>query len=106
MMMSTEAMKSLLKERGKLVESYLATCLDGQEMPPRLRESMLYSLQAGGKRLRPVLCLSCAALCGLKAEDVLPFASAIEMVHTYSLIHDDLPAMDVPCSALRFLGSQ
>ena len=94
MMMSTEAMKSLLKERGKLVESYLATCLDGQEMPPRLRESMLYSLQAGGKRLRPVLCLSCAALCGLKAEDVLPFASAIEMVHTYSLIHDDLPAMD------------
>ncbi|MDD6248458.1 MAG: polyprenyl synthetase family protein, partial [Desulfovibrio piger] len=51
-MMSTEAMKSLLKERGKLVESYLATCLDGQEMPPRLRESMLYSLQAGGKRLR------------------------------------------------------
>ena len=61
MMMSTEAMKSLLKERGKLVESYLATCLDGQEMPPRLRESMLYSLQAGGKRLRPVLCLSCAA---------------------------------------------
>lgn len=94
MMMSTEAMKSLLKERGKLVESYLATCLDGQEMPPRLRESMLYSLQAGGKRLRPVLCLSCAALCSLKPEDVLPFASAIEMVHTYSLIHDDLPAMD------------
>ena len=94
MMMSTEAMKSLLKERGKLVESYLATCLDGQEMPPRLRESMLYSLQAGGKRLRPVLCLSCAALCGLKPEDVLPFASAIEMVHTYSLIHDDLPCMD------------
>ena len=47
MMMSTEAMKSLLKERGKLVESYLATCLDGQEMPPRLRESMLYSLQGG-----------------------------------------------------------
>lgn len=85
MMMSTEAMKSLLKERGKLVESYLATCLDGQEMPPRLRESMLYSLQAGGKRLRPVLCLSCAALCSLKPEDVLPFASAIEMVHTYSL---------------------
>ena len=94
MMMSTEAMKALLKERGKLVESYLATCLDGQEMPPRLRESMLYSLQAGGKRLRPVLCLSCAALCGLQPAAVLPFASAIEMVHTYSLIHDDLPAMD------------
>ena len=55
MMMSTEAMKSLLKERGKLVESYLATCLDGQEMPPRLRESMLYSLQAAS-----VCALSCA----------------------------------------------
>ena len=82
MMMSTEVMKALLKERGKLVESYLATCLDGQEMPPRLRESMLYSLQAGGKRLRPVLCLSCAALCGLQPAAVLPFASAIEMVHT------------------------
>ena len=54
MMMSTEAMKSLLKERGKLVESYLATCLDGQEMPPRLRESMLYSLQAGGKTVAMV----------------------------------------------------
>ena len=100
MMMSTEAMKALLKERGKLVESYLATCLDGQEMPPRLRESMLYSLQAGGKRLRPVLCLSCAALCGLQPAAVLPFASAIEMVHTYSLIHDDLPAMmTMTCAA-------
>ena len=55
---------------------------------------MLYSLQAGGKRLRPALCLSCAALCGLKTAEVLYFASAIEMIHTYSLVHDDLPAMD------------
>ena len=55
---------------------------------------MLYSLQAGGKRLRPVLCLSCAALCGLEPQKALPFAAAIEMIHTYSLIHDDLPAMD------------
>ena len=55
---------------------------------------MLYSLQAGGKRLRPVLCMSTAAMCGLAPEKVLPFAGAIEMVHTYSLIHDDLPAMD------------
>ena len=47
---------------------------------------MLYSLQAGGKRLRPVLCLSCAALCGLKPEDVLPFASAIEMVWSISFL--------------------
>ena len=54
MMMSTEAMKALLKERGKLVESYLATCLDGQEMPPRLRESMLYRRAASA-------CVLCCA---------------------------------------------
>lgn len=93
-MMPVEEMKSLLKRRGQDVEAYLATCLEGRAMPPRLKESMLYSLQAGGKRLRPVLCLSCAALCGLEPHKALPFASAIEMIHTYSLIHDDLPAMD------------
>ena len=93
-MMPAEEMKSLLKSRGRDVEAYLATCLDGRDMPPRLKESMLYSLQAGGKRLRPVLCLSCAVLCGLESHKALPFASAMEMIHTYSLIHDDLPAMD------------
>lgn len=92
--MEPAAMKELLKRRAAAVERWLATCLDGREMPPRLRESMLYSLQAGGKRLRPVLCLTCAALCGLEEERVMPFAGAIEMIHTYSLIHDDLPAMD------------
>ena len=94
MMMSTEAMKSLLKERGKLVESYLATCLDGQEMPPRLRESMLYSLQAGGKRLRAILVLEFCRICGGDVEKALPVACGVEMLHTYSLIHDDLPCMD------------
>lgn len=92
--MEPAAMKELLKRRAAAVELWLATCLDGREMPPRLRESMLYSLQAGGKRLRPVLCLTCAALCGLGEDQVMPFAGAIEMIHTYSLIHDDLPAMD------------
>ncbi|MGN0008062.1 MAG: polyprenyl synthetase family protein [Desulfovibrionaceae bacterium] len=92
--MTPQEMKSLLKERGARVETYLSSCLDGGEVPSRLRESMLYSLMAGGKRLRPVLCLSCAALCGADAAAVLPFAAAIEMIHTYSLIHDDLPAMD------------
>lgn len=93
-MMPVEKMKALLKSRGREVETYLSACLDGRPMPPRLKESMLYSLQAGGKRLRPVLCLSCAALCGLEPLKALPFAAAIEMIHTYSLIHDDLPAMD------------
>ncbi|WP_296303574.1 polyprenyl synthetase family protein [uncultured Desulfovibrio sp.] len=92
--MTPQEMKGLLKERGAQVETWLASCLDGRELPPRLKDSMLYSLQAGGKRLRPVLCMSTAAMCGLAPERVLPFAGAIEMVHTYSLIHDDLPAMD------------
>jgi geranylgeranyl diphosphate synthase, type II len=60
----------------------------------RLEEAMRYSLLAGGKRIRPVLTLATAEALGQDPEDVLPLAAAIEMVHTYSLIHDDLPAMD------------
>lgn len=93
-MMPVNEMKALLAQRGRMIENFLDTCLDGRPLPPRLKESMLYSLQAGGKRLRPVLCLSTAALCGQEMQTVLPFAAAIEMIHTYSLIHDDLPAMD------------
>jgi geranylgeranyl diphosphate synthase, type II len=59
-----------------------------------LEEAMRYSLLAGGKRIRPVLALATAEALGRPPEDVLPLAAAIEMVHTYSLIHDDLPAMD------------
>ncbi|MCA9116820.1 MAG: polyprenyl synthetase family protein [Planctomycetaceae bacterium] len=64
------------------------------DCPPRLQEAMAYSLLAGGKRLRPVLALLACEACGGKAEAALPAACALEMVHTYSLIHDDLPAMD------------
>lgn len=92
--MEAASMKQLLRQRGEAVDLWLASCLDGRDMPPRLREAMLYSLEAGGKRLRPVLCLACASLCGLEEVRALPFAGAIEMIHTYSLIHDDLPAMD------------
>jgi geranylgeranyl diphosphate synthase type II len=60
----------------------------------RLEEAMRYSLLAGGKRIRPVLTLATAAAVGRPADEVLPLAAAIEMIHTYSLIHDDLPAMD------------
>jgi len=60
----------------------------------RLEEAMRYSLLAGGKRIRPVLAMATAEALGHDASDVLPFAAAIEMIHTYSLIHDDLPAMD------------
>lgn len=60
----------------------------------RLKEAMTYSLLGGGKRIRPLLVLASAELAGLAEETVLPMAMALEMIHTYSLIHDDLPAMD------------
>ena len=60
----------------------------------RLEEAMRYSLLAGGKRIRPVLALATAEALGRDPEEVLPIAASIEMIHTYSLIHDDLPAMD------------
>lgn len=86
--------KDKLRNKSGLVESYLSTCLNEIDMPSGLREAMNYSLLAGGKRLRPVLCLSTAALFGLEAERSMPFAAAIECIHSYSLVHDDLPAMD------------
>lgn len=60
----------------------------------RILEAMKYSLMAGGKRLRPILCIAAAETAGGDAQKVMPAACALEMIHTYSLIHDDLPAMD------------
>ena len=62
--------------------------------PDRLAEAMRYSVMAGGKRLRPVFCLLAAEACGAERAAAMPAACAVEIVHTYSLIHDDLPAMD------------
>ncbi|GIX04346.1 MAG: farnesyl-diphosphate synthase [Planctomycetaceae bacterium] len=77
------------------VEAYLKECVAPRvETPPRLTEAMAYSLLATGKRLRPLLVLAACDLCGGDPRSALPAAAAIEMVHTYSLIHDDLPAMD------------
>lgn len=77
------------------VEAYLAALRFGPEGPTQgLEEAMRYSLLAGGKRIRPVLALATANAVGLPREAVLPFAAAVELIHTYSLIHDDLPAMD------------
>jgi geranylgeranyl diphosphate synthase type II len=59
-----------------------------------LEEAMRYSLLAGGKRIRPVLALATASAIGMAPEELLPLAAALELIHTYSLIHDDLPAMD------------
>ena len=79
----------------KEFETYLQSYLkDLKTKPSVLGESMRYSLQSGGKRIRPVLALACADILGLEKQEILPFALALEMIHTYSLIHDDLPAMD------------
>ncbi len=75
------------------VEAALDASL-GPERPEKLRESMRYSLLAGGKRLRPILCLAACELTGGNSEKALPTAVALEMIHTMSLIHDDLPSMD------------
>ena len=64
------------------------------KIPERLADAMLYSLNAGGKRLRPVLLLGTCEAAGGRLETAMPFACALEMVHTYSLIHDDLPGVD------------
>ena len=87
-------LKEELAREAALVEAWLAGCLDGRGIPPRLREAMDYSLRAGGKRLRPVLCRAFTGLCGGDEEAAMPCAGAFELIHTYSLIHDDLPAMD------------
>ena len=77
------------------VDAYLAALRFAAEPgTARLEEAMRYSLLAGGKRIRPVLALATAEAVGRPPDDVLPLAAAIEMIHTYSLIHDDLPAMD------------
>jgi geranylgeranyl diphosphate synthase, type II len=77
------------------VERYLAEMRFSEEpLTAGLEEAMRYSLLAGGKRIRPVLALATARAIGMEQQEVMPLAGAIELIHTYSLIHDDLPAMD------------
>lgn len=83
-----------LKNKKVLVEDYMKGLLVVYEDIPVINEAMTYSLMAGGKRLRPILAIMACELFGGNVEEVLPFAAAVEMIHTYSLIHDDLPAMD------------
>jgi geranylgeranyl diphosphate synthase type II len=79
----------------KQVEHYLEGMRFAEEPGTQgLEEAMRYSLLAGGKRIRPVLALATASALGRDPEEVLPLAAALELIHTYSLIHDDLPAMD------------
>lgn len=88
-------LKAYLKDRRALVEAGLHRFMPGEQtMPPELHQAMHYSLFAGGKRLRPILTIAAAEAVGGKADEVLPVACAFEYIHTYSLVHDDLPAMD------------
>lgn len=88
-------MKKQLVNDIKIIEDALNQYLPEKNNPQSIiYDSMRYSLLAGGKRLRPVLMLETGKMCGGNLSDLIPFACAIEMIHTYSLIHDDLPAMD------------
>jgi geranylgeranyl diphosphate synthase type II len=84
-----------LEERRLLVEDALARALPPESAwPATIHRAVRYSLFAGGKRIRPILVLAAGEAVGGETEELLPLASAVEMIHTYSLIHDDLPAMD------------
>lgn len=83
------------KDYGLKFESYLKNYMNNLSgVPKRLNESLEYSLFSGGKRIRPIIAMTFCEVCKKSIDDVLPFAAAIEMIHTYSLIHDDLPCMD------------
>ena len=87
--------KSQWQERIQLIEKALVQELKRKPaLEPKLQEAMEYSLTAGGKRLRPILVMAAADAVGAKGTDFVQVACGIEMIHTYSLIHDDLPAMD------------
>lgn len=94
-MTATETVTSYLARRAEEVNGWLDRLVPDEETPPaQLHKAMRYSLLAGGKRLRPVLTVTTGEAFGAATEDLMPAACAIEMIHTYSLIHDDLPAMD------------
>lgn len=87
--------ESYSKEKRELIEQALAQLLPGEdERPPLLHKAMRYSVLSAGKRIRPLLCLAGAEAVGSTPEKVLPIACALELLHSYSIIHDDLPAMD------------
>jgi geranylgeranyl diphosphate synthase type II len=88
-------LNAYLSQRQKQVEAALEASLPpAKTKPARLHEAMRYSIFAGGKRLRPILLLAAAEACGGDSREALPAACAVEVLHTYSLIHDDLPCMD------------
>src|SRR5437899_242804 len=88
-------LKAYLRSRRKKIDRALDYYLPKTNVKPAtLHKAMRYSLFAGGKRLRPILCLAAAEACRGKVSNALPLACALECIHTYSLVHDDLPSMD------------
>jgi len=87
-------LKPYIAQKNNLVNQYLESVFENVDESLQIVKAMKHSLMAGGKRLRPILCMAAAEAVGGEAADALPVAGALEMIHTYSLIHDDLPAMD------------
>ena len=88
-------LKAYLQDRRKIVEEALKRYLPSEEnTPEEIYQAINYSVFAGGKRIRPILCLAALEACGGDLAPAMPVACALELIHTYSLIHDDLPAMD------------
>ena len=93
--MERELFALRMEEYRTMVEDFLAAqCVAADEPYARLLDAMRYSLTAGGKRLRPILTLEFCRLCGGDVHAALPAACGVELLHTYSLIHDDMPCMD------------
>jgi len=92
---TSTAVSQFLDEQRVLVDQELDRLLPPEDtFPQSIHQAMRYSVFAGGKRLRPILCVEAGRLLGATAPSLLRIASALELVHTYSLIHDDLPALD------------
>ena len=94
-MPNPRTLSDILRDRAEAVKSVLDKILTVADEPSRgLYEAMRYAVLGGGKKVRPALVLMAAEACGGSADEAMPAACAVEMIHTYSLIHDDLPAMD------------
>ncbi|MEN6509312.1 MAG: polyprenyl synthetase family protein [Smithella sp.] len=94
-MNNEDFLEAYLSDRQKIVDEALQRYLSDEDgVPHDLHNAMRYSVFAGGKRIRPILCLAALEACGGDMAPAMPVACALELIHTYSLIHDDLPAMD------------
>ena len=90
-----QELENKIKEIEQIIKEYLPQCFSGKtDWAKTVTEAINYSVNAGGKRLRPLLMVETYRLFGGTNKVIEPFMAAIEMIHTYSLVHDDLPAMD------------